>query len=40
MTLSEKGQKFYHFLLFDGRKKVEDDLMDLNFMGLEISASG
>lgn len=39
MTLSEKGQKFYHFLLFDGRKKV-DDLMDLNFMGLEISASG
>ena len=36
MTLTEKSQKFYHFLLFDSRKMV-DDLMDLYFMGLETS---
>ena len=40
MTLTEKGQNFYHFLLFDSRKMVEDDLMDLYFMGLETLASG
>lgn len=40
MTLTEKGKKFYHFLLFDSRKMVEDDLTDLYFMGLETLASG
>lgn len=39
MTLTEKSKKFYHFLLFDSRKMV-DDLMDLYFMGLETLASG
>lgn len=40
MTLTENGQKFYHFLLFDSRKMIENDLMDLYFMGLETLASG
>lgn len=39
MTLPATGQKLYHFLLCDCRKK-EDYLMDLNFMGLGSLAYG